>query len=85
MSPARAELLRSESRSCCTDVDVTSGGLIPCAGHGKFRSETASSEVEEHHGLNLVVEQPARADINQSSGKPVRRHKPSCVCPVDLS
>ena len=49
------ELLRSESRSCCTDVDVTSGGLIPCAGHGKFRSETASSEVEEHHGLNLSL------------------------------
>ena len=55
MSPARAELLRSESQSCCTDVDVTSGGFIPCAGHGKFRSETASSEVEEHHGLNLSL------------------------------
>ena len=46
---------QSEYRSCCTDVDVTRGGLIPCAGHGKFRSETVPSGFEEHHGLNLSL------------------------------
>ena len=43
---------------------ATSGGLIPCAGHGKFRSENASSDVGRASWFEFDVEQPVRADIN---------------------
>ena len=76
--------MRSESQSYYTDVDVTSGGLIPCAGHGKFRSETASSDSRRASAFEFGVEQSAR-DINPVPGKSVRRTKPNRVCPVDLS
>jgi hypothetical protein len=78
VSPARAELLRSGSRSCCTDVDVASGGLITAAGHGEFRSETVSSESRRGSRLNLALSSQL-VDINQTSGKPVSRTKHNCV------